>query len=136
MSNQQPNPSPPSYAQEMKGKTGIKRILKAANYSKDGFTAAYRQEAAFRQVLWLNLILSLSLIFIPFSLTIKMILLVVSALSIITELFNTGLEAAIDRISDEYHPLAKIAKDVGSAAQLVVLVLLAVVWAMAIKSIC
>ncbi|MDO4223745.1 MAG: diacylglycerol kinase [Acinetobacter sp.] len=121
-----------SYAQHMKGKTGIKRILKASTYSRDGFIAAYKNEAAFRQVAWLNAILCISLIFLPFSIAIKMILVVVSALSIIVELFNTGLEAAIDRISDEFHPLAKIAKDVGSAAQFVVLSLLAVVWAMAL----
>lgn len=119
------------YAAQTKGKTGIRRILKAAGYSKDGFVAAYRHEAAFRQVVWLNLVLLLLLIVVPFGLVVKMVLVVASFLSLIVELFNTGLEAAIDRISTEYHPLAKIAKDVGSAAQLLALTLLAVLWIMA-----
>lgn len=121
-----------TYANQMKGKTGIRRVIKAAGYSIDGFKAAYKSEAAFRQVVWLNLVLVIALIFLPFAVSIKMILLLVSALSVIVELFNTGLEAAIDRISDEYHPLSKVAKDVGSAAQLIVLTLQSIVWAMAI----
>lgn len=122
----------PSYAQDMKGKTGIRRIIKAAGYSIDGFKAAFKSEAAFRQVSLLNILLVIVIFALPFTLAIKMILLLVSALSIIVELFNTGLEAAIDRISDEFHPLSKVAKDVGSAAQLVVLTLQFIVWAMAI----
>lgn len=121
-----------TYANQLKGKTGIRRVIKAAGYSIDGFKAAYKGEAAFRQVVWLNLVLVIALIFLPFAVSIKMILLLVSALSVIVELFNTGLEAAIDRISDEYHPLSKVAKDVGSAAQLIVLTLQLIVWAMAI----
>lgn len=135
MQSSQPNPSDDSYATEMKGKTGFKRILKASQYSKDGFKAAYQNEAAFRQVVWINAILLILLIFLPFSLAITMILLVVSALSIIVELFNTGLEAIVDRVSDEYHPLSKIAKDVGSAAQFVMLVLQLILWSMAIYSV-
>lgn len=121
-----------TYANQMKGKTGIRRVIKATSYSIDGFKAAYKSEAAFRQVAWLNLILVIALFFLPFAVSIKMILLLVSALSVIVELFNTGLEAAIDRISDEYHPLSKVAKDVGSAAQLIVLTLQLIVWAMAV----
>lgn len=123
-----------NYANEMKGKTGIQRIIKASTYSRDGFKAAYKSEAAFRQVVWINLILSVLLIFIPLTLAVKMLLLIVSALSIIVELFNTGLEAVVDRISDEYHPLSKVAKDVGSAAQFVVLALQCLLWGMAIYS--
>lgn len=122
----------PSYGQQMKGKTGFMRIIKAAGYSKDGFVAAYRSEAAFRQVVWLNFCLTIALIFLPFSTPITLILLVISALSIIVELFNTGLEAIVDRISDEYHPLSKVAKDVGSAAQFVSLSLLTIAWLIAL----
>lgn len=125
---------PSNYASEMKGKTGIQRIIKASTYSRDGFKAAYKSEAAFRQVVWINLVLSILLIFIPLTLAVKMLLLIVSALSIIVELFNTGLEAVVDRISDEYHPLSKVAKDVGSAAQFVVLALQCLLWGMAIYS--
>ncbi|MDO4251414.1 MAG: diacylglycerol kinase [Moraxella sp.] len=120
------------YAKTMKGKTGIRRIIKAFGYSIDGFKAAFNSEAAFRQVVYLNTALAGLLIFVPFGIVIKMILLLASALSIIVELFNTGLEAAIDRISDDFHPLSKVAKDVGSAAQLISLSLLTILWIMAI----
>lgn len=123
-----------TYSQKMKGKSGLERIIKAAGYSRDGFLAAYKSEQAFRQVVWLNAVLVLVLIFVPFALAIKMILLTVSALSIIVELFNTGLEAIVDRISSDYHPLSKVAKDVGSAAQFVVLALQALLWLMAFVS--
>lgn len=122
------------YAKNMKGKTGLQRIINASKYSKDGFVAAYRSEQAFRQIIWLNSILILLLLCLPFSIMVKMILLLVSGLSVIVELFNTGLEAIVDRISSEYHPLSKVAKDVGSAAQFVVLSLQFILWAMAIYS--
>lgn len=120
------------YAKNMKGKTGLQRIINASKYSKDGFVAAYRSEQAFRQIIWLNSSLIVLLLCLPFSIMIKMILLLVSGLSVIVELFNTGLEAIVDRISSEYHPLSKVAKDVGSAAQFVVLTLQFILWAMAI----
>lgn len=120
------------YAKSTKGKTGISRIIKAVKHSKDGFWAAYTHETAFRQVVWLNGVLVLGLIFAPFVMMVKMLLLTVSVLSLIVELFNTGLEAAIDHTSTAYHPLAKIGKDVGSAAQFLLLVLLSVLWLIAV----
>ena len=123
-----------SFASHAKGKTGLSRIIKAAGYSLDGFQAAYKFEAAFRQVLWLNLILLLALIFMPFAISIKMLLIVASFLSLIVELINTGIEACVDHTSTAKHPLAKIAKDVGSAAQFLSLLLLFVLWALALSS--
>lgn len=123
-----------SFASQAKGKTGVTRIIKAAGYSTDGFIAAYKNEAAFRQVLWLNLVLFIILIVIPFAIYIKMILLIASFLSLIVELFNTGIEASVDHTSTQQHPLAKIAKDVGSAAQFLALMLLFLLWVMAFSS--
>lgn len=123
-----------SFASSAKGKTGFTRIIKAAGYSADGFVAAYKNEAAFRQVFWLNLVLFIVLIFVPFDLNMKMTLLVASFLSLITELFNTGIEASVDHTSTQQHPLAKIAKDVGSAAQFLALTLLFILWLMALWS--
>lgn len=122
-----------SFASHAKGKTGLSRIIKAAGYSLDGFRAAYKFEAAFRQVLWLNLILLLTLIFLPFAISIKMLLIIASFLSLIVELINTGIEASVDHTSTKQHPLAKIAKDVGSAAQFLSLLLLFVLWALALS---
>ena len=126
---------PHSYASDAKGKTGFYRIIKAAGYSLDGFKAAYKFEAAFRQVFWLNLILFMAIILCPFTISIKMLLVVASFLSLIVELINTGIEASVDHTSTAKHPLAKIAKDVGSAAQFLALMLLFILWMMALLSV-
>ena len=123
-----------SFASEVKGKKGLARILKATGYSIEGFKAAYKFEAAFRQVLWLNLVLFTVVIFMPFGIVSKMMLVVASFLSLIVELINTGIEACVDHTSTEQHPLAKIAKDVGSAAQFLSLLLLFTLWSMALSS--
>ena len=123
-----------SFANEVKGKKGLARIVKATGYSIDGFRAAYKFEAAFRQVLWLNLVLFTVIMFMPFVVVIKMTLVVASFLSLIVELINTGIEASVDHTSTKQHPLAKIAKDVGSAAQFLSLLLLFVLWLMALSS--
>ena len=83
---------PSSYASEKKGKNGIKRIINAFGYSKDGLAAAYRYESAFRQVFWLNLILIVLALFLDFGSVTKMVLVVASFISLITELFNTAIE--------------------------------------------
>lgn len=117
-----------SYASEKKGKTGIKRIINAYGYSKYGLKAAYRHESAFRQVCWLNLTLVILACIFDFDFPVRLLLITASFISLITELFNTAVEAAVDHTSTEKHELAKRAKDAGSAAQLAALVLLAVTW--------
>ena len=123
---------PSSYAADKKGKSGIKRIINAFGYSKDGLAAAYRYESAFRQVLWLNLILIVLTFILNFDSETKMLLIIASFVSLITELFNTAVEAAVDHTSTEKHELAKRAKDAGSAAQLLALTMLGIVWAIAL----
>lgn len=123
---------PSSYAADKKGKSGIKRIINAFGYSKDGLAAAYRYESAFRQVLWLNLILVVLTFILNFDSATKMLLIIASFVSLITELFNTAVEAAVDHTSTEKHELAKRAKDAGSAAQLLALTMLGIVWAIAL----
>ena len=112
------------YAQSIKGKTGLKRIINACGYSKDGLQAAY-EEQGFRQLIWLNLGLAVLLLCLDFGVNTKMILLFASFLTLIVELFNTSIEAAVDHTSLARHPLAKRAKDTGSAAQTLALTLLA-----------
>ena len=119
---------PSSYAADKKGKSGIKRIINAFGYSKDGLAAAYRYESAFRQVCWLNLTLVILACIFDFDFSVRLLLITASFISLITELFNTAVEAAVDHTSTEKHELAKRAKDAGSAAQLAALVLLAVTW--------
>ncbi|AUZ04812.1 MULTISPECIES: diacylglycerol kinase [Vitreoscilla] len=122
---------PVSYAEQIKGTTGLKRIINACGYSKDGLQAAC-EEQGFRQLLWLNAALVIGLLILNFGLNTKLILLGASFLTLIVELFNTAIEAAVDHTSLDKHPLAKRAKDTGSAAQTLALLLLACVWTMAL----
>ena len=108
----------------LKGKRGLQRIINAAGYSKDGLIAAYRHEAAFRQLVWLHGVLLIAVWFVDVEPVVRMVLLAAS--------FNSGIEAVVDDISLEIRPLAKRAKDVGSAAQMLALTLLAILWAMAL----
>lgn len=123
------------FAAESKGKSGLQRIINASKFSIDGLKAAFTNESAFRQLTVIHSLLLISLIFFPFDITIKMILVFSSVFSMVVELFNTGLEAAIDHTSTDRHPLAKIAKDVGSAAQFLTLGLIFILWSMAVSHI-
>lgn len=113
-----------------KGQTGLKRVFNAAGYSLDGLKAAFKGEAAFRQLVLLNVILiPLSFVF-HVSRGERALLISVCLLALIVELLNSAVEAAIDRISLDLHPLSKNAKDMGSAAQFVALSIIGVVWAL------
>ncbi|WP_066803022.1 diacylglycerol kinase [Moraxella oblonga] len=111
--------------------TGLKRIIKTLSYSKDGFKVALKEPAIF-QLMMVHLPLIVLALWLDFTLAVKMILVFGSFLSLIVEFFNTALEAAVDHTSMEIHPLAKIAKDVGSSAQVVALILVVILWGMAI----
>lgn len=112
----------------LKGKTGLKRIFHATHYSIAGFKAAFQHEAAFRQIIYINLILIPVTFFLNVSRSEQAILIAVCLLAIIVELFNSALEAIVDRVSLERHPLSKNAKDMGSAAQFVALSIIAITW--------
>lgn len=111
-----------------KGKTGVRRLINAFGYSMDGFKAAYQHEDAFRQEVWLSLVL-IPLAFYLEAEALHRILMVGSVLLVmIVELLNSAVEAVVDRVSIERHALAKRAKDIGSAAVLLALINLGVVW--------
>ena len=116
----------------LKGKRGLRRIVNASGYSRDGLIAAFRHEAAFRQLVVLHTILIICAIFGHFETAIKMLLIGASFLSLIVELLNSGIEAVVDDISLEIRELAKRAKDVGSAAQMLALILTAIFWLIAL----
>lgn len=111
-----------------KGRTGLARIVAAAGYSRDGLLAAFRGEAAFRQLVMLHIILIPLAFFCPVSRGERALMIAVCLLSLIVELFNSAIEAVVDRISTERHLLSKNAKDMGSAAQLFALIMVAAVW--------
>ena len=108
---------------------GLARVLKALRYSADGLASAWRRESAFRQEVVVTAIL------LPLSLLARVTwlehgLLAASLfLVLLVELVNSAIEAIVDRISVERHPLSKHAKDVGSAAVLLSLLVAGSIWA-------
>lgn len=115
-------------AKDLKGKTGIKRLTNAFFYSKEGFAAAYQSEEAFRQEFWLLVVGAVVALVLPISLMQTVALIAVLLLLLIVEILNSAIEAAIDRIGPEIHPLSKRAKDMGSCAVLFACALAAIVW--------
>lgn len=113
-----------------KSRGGPKRIWHACHYSYDGIVAACRMEAAFRQLLLLALVLIPLAVFLPVGRLERILMLCSILLSLIIELLNSAIEAAVDRVSLDTHPLSKQAKDMGSAAQTLGLINIAVVWGM------
>ena len=111
-----------------KGKTGLTRVRNAFFYSMAGFSAAYKNEDAFRQEVLLSLILIPLAFFLPVSGIGRAIMIGSILLVLMIELLNSAIEATVDRISIEHHSLAKQAKDIGSAAVFVALANVAIVW--------
>jgi diacylglycerol kinase (ATP) len=117
---------------EFKGRTGFDRIVRAAGYSVSGLRLAYASESAFRQESWLAAVMLpaafwLGQDWVHVSLLAGSVLLVM-----VIELLNSAIEAAVDRISYDRHELSKRAKDFGSAAVMLSLLLCAGIWAAAL----
>jgi diacylglycerol kinase (ATP) len=127
--HQAPNASEPPNAQ--KSRTGFNRILHAAGYSLQGLRAGWG-ETAFRQEAIASLVLLPAAFFVGRTWLEVAMLVAVVLIVMITELLNTGIETAIDRIGPEWHDLSKRAKDMGSAAVLLSVLLCAGVWAAAL----
>ncbi|KQV80171.1 diacylglycerol kinase [Massilia sp. Root351] len=113
---------------EFKSKSGIKRIYSAVLYSFDGLKTAWRHEHAFRQELMLFAAGTVVALLLPVSAFQKLVLVAPLVLMLIVELINSAIEAVVDRISLERHPLSKNAKDLGSAAVLLAGLLAALTW--------
>jgi diacylglycerol kinase (ATP) len=114
---------------ELKSKGGIKRILSAFYYSIDGLRVAWKNEHAFRQELALVVVGVVMALVLPVSVRDQLVLIGVLVLVLIVELINSAIEAIVDRVSLERHELSKNAKDFGSAAVLLTLLLAGAVWA-------
>lgn len=112
--------------------TGITRIIRAFGYSRDGLVSTFRKEAAFRQECVAAAILIPLAFFIAPDKAMMAMMIAAVLLVMVVELLNSAIEAAIDRFGPEHHPLAKHAKDAGSAAVLVALILAALVWLIAL----
>lgn len=127
---QPPSPAPSAAdSRVLKGRRGLQRVLNATRYSIDGLRAAWTHEDAFRQELVLAAIMIPTAALLPVTLVEKILLIGVVVLVLIVELLNTGIEAAIDRDSLEINALGKRAKDYGSAAVMLSLLLAGGTWA-------
>jgi diacylglycerol kinase (ATP) len=107
---------------------GAMRIVKAFKYSYEGFCAAFKNEAAFRQDLLFCVVFFAASFFIDVSYIEKILMISSLILILIMELINSAVEACIDRISDEYHELSKRAKDIGSLLVLISFINVFMVW--------
>ena len=118
----------PANESPFKGKTGLRRVWNAFNYSLAGLKAAYLCEDAFRQEVILAALLIPVALLLPVPWLGRGLMIASVLLVLIVELLNSAIEAVVDRVSLENHRLAKRAKDIGSAAVLVSLILVMVVW--------
>jgi diacylglycerol kinase (ATP) len=107
---------------------GPGRLKKAFFCSMSGFKFVFQHEAAFRQELFLAIILTPCAFWLTDSLVRQLCLLGSLMLVLIVEIVNTAIEVVIDRISDEIHPLSKYAKDLGSAAVFLALTFAGLTW--------
>lgn len=110
------------------GATGLKRLVNATQYSIKGLKAAFKNEEAFRQELFLlPIILVLAIVLsktgLEFALLFGSYWMILMA-----ELINSGIEAVVDRISLDNHPLSGQAKDIGSAIVMLAMILTVVTW--------
>ena len=107
---------------------GFGRVVNAWRYSMDGLAGAWRTEGAFRQEVICAAILIPIACLVPVPLLQRALLVASVLLVLVVELLNSSMEAAIDRISLDRHPLSKKAKDTGSAAVLLAIVIAMLVW--------
>ena len=118
----------PQDANALKGKTGLRRLLNAFGYSLQGFRAAWQNEAAFREEAMLTFVLPPVALLLPVTGLEKLLLILSLLLLVLVELLNSAVEAVVDRIGPEIHPLSGRAKDLGSAAVLIACLILGLTW--------
>ncbi|ABE55588.1 diacylglycerol kinase [Shewanella denitrificans OS217] len=111
-----------------KNNHGIKRIIRATGFSLNGLTLAYRNEAAFRQELVLMAIALPLVLWLDVTYVERILLILGLFIVLIVELLNSAIEAVVDRVGEEIHPLSGQAKDIASAAVMLSLILCATIW--------
>ncbi len=110
------------------GNTGFRRILNATVYSAQGLSHAWRYEAAFRQELVVAVLLIPAAIWLGQSTVERVLLIACCLLVLIVELLNSAIEATVDRFGSEHNELSGRAKDLGSAAVFLSLLLVPLIW--------
>lgn len=117
-----------------KSKYGVQRVFNAVRYSVQGLVSVFVHEAAFQQELLLAALLIPTALTRPVSGPAKAMLVFSVMLILIVEVLNSAIEAVVDRVSFEEHPLAARAKDMGSAAVMLTMANAAIVWAIVLGS--
>ncbi|MCO6524532.1 MAG: diacylglycerol kinase [Candidatus Schmidhempelia sp.] len=112
----------------MKKTTGLTRIIKATKYSFQGIKAAFKHEAAFKQETYLLIATLLLVTLIEFSLYERILLVISIIFVMVIELINSAIEAIVDRIGKEHHELSGRAKDLGSAAVFLSIIITSLLW--------
>jgi diacylglycerol kinase (ATP) len=111
-----------------KGRIGLDRVVRAIGYSFEGLASAYRGESAFRQETWAAVVLVPTAFWLGRTWLETLLLVGSVGFVMIVELLNSGIEAAIDRISFDRHELSKRAKDQASAAVFLSVMLASATW--------
>lgn len=119
--------SPPGHS-PFKSKGGLQRVARALQYSLQGLRAAFKHEAAFRQEAALAVVMVPAAFWLGRDLIEIIVLLATIVLVLVTELLNSAVEAVADALTVEPHPLIGRAKDIGSAAVMVMLIFSGIVW--------
>jgi diacylglycerol kinase (ATP) len=114
---------------EFKSKGGLGRIAGAIRYSIEGFRTAWKHEHAFRQEVMVAVPAAAVALLLKISAFQKLALIAVLGLVLLVELINAAIEAVVDRVSLERHPLSKAAKDLGSAAVALAIAMAGATWA-------
>ncbi|MCW5222996.1 diacylglycerol kinase [Verminephrobacter aporrectodeae] len=126
-----PPPSPTVPVNPQKARSGLNRIWHAAGYSLEGLRAGWGEKAFRQEAIAAVVLLPLS-IWVGRNWVEAALLAGSVVIVMIVELLNTGIETAIDRIGPEWHDLSKRAKDMGSAAVLLALLLCTSIWGAAV----
>lgn len=114
------------------GKTGLPRLIDATRYSLQGLKATWRYEEAFRLEASLAMVLIPLAFWVGETLTHQLLLIFSCALVLLAELLNSAIEAVVDRISGERHPLSGQAKDIASAAVFLAMMLCLLTWSLSL----
>ncbi|OLQ89838.1 diacylglycerol kinase, partial [Vibrio panuliri] len=114
----------------MKSKSshGFKRVFNATRYSWQGLVAAFKNEAAFREEVLLTFIMLPVALWLDVTQVERILLVGTVVLVLIIELINSAIEAVVDRIGSEHHELSGRAKDIGSAAVMLAMLLTGYTW--------
>ncbi len=119
-------------ANPMKAAQGAHHIVDATRFSVKGIVATAKTEAAFRQELFVAIILIPTACFLPVGAVNRILMITSLLLILLVELLNSALESIVDMVSPDYHKLAGKAKDCGSAAVMFSLFIAGVVWALSL----